>query len=69
MKRWRIAENEWNLRGAPWKGAVGIEEIDDDLAVPALICWFTRGWTESDKLTEAHPAVIIVRQHNQELAQ
>ena len=43
MKRWRIIENEWNLKGAPWTGAVGIEEVDNDVAVPALVCWFMRG--------------------------
>ena len=69
MKRWRIAENEWNLQGAPWRGAVGIEEVDSDLAVPALICWFTRGWTEDDEPTKNHPAVRIVELHNADLEQ
>jgi hypothetical protein len=44
---YRIAENEWNLKGAPWRGAVGIEYTDDGkLAVPPLVCWFTRGSEE-----------------------
>jgi hypothetical protein len=45
MKRYRIAENHWNLEGQPWRDAIGIEEIDpdDNLAVPTLVCWFTRG--------------------------
>ena len=43
--RYRIAENEWNLTGAPWRGATGIEEIggNEDLAVPPVVAWFTRG--------------------------
>lgn len=41
--RWRIAKNKWNMRGLPWPGAVGIEEDDPELAVPSLICWFSRG--------------------------
>ena len=47
MKRWRIIENEWNLKASPWLDAVGIEEINEDLAVPAIVCWFTRGWDEN----------------------
>jgi hypothetical protein len=43
MKKWRIVKNKWNLDGAPWRGGFGIEEIDEDLAVPALVCWFYRG--------------------------
>ena len=65
MKRWRIVENEWNLKCAPWRGAVGIEEVDDELAVPALVCWFTRGWTEDDEPTPNHPAYRAVELHNQ----
>jgi hypothetical protein len=41
--RWRIIRDKWNLDTAPWKGAIGIEE-DDGMAVPAIVCWFTRGW-------------------------
>lgn len=42
--RYRIAENEWNLRNPPWSGAVGIEDmIDPDLAVPPVAVWVTRG--------------------------
>ena len=48
-KRWRVIENEWNLRDAPWS-AVGIEEVDDGQAVPAVVCWFTRGWDDSDAM-------------------
>ena len=43
MNKWRIVENEWNLRVAPWGDAFGIEEIDDSLTVPSLVCWFYRG--------------------------
>lgn len=57
-KRWRIAENEWNLKNAPWSDAVGIEEIDDIVAVPGVICWFTLGW---DSLAAAEE---LVRLHN-----
>jgi hypothetical protein len=42
--KWRIITNKYNLRDAPWRGAVGIEEDEPDLAVPAIVCWFTRGW-------------------------
>ncbi len=57
MKKWRIAENEWNLKSPPWYGGYGIEEIDEELAVPSLVCWFYRG----------HPlslAQSVVEQHN-----
>lgn len=57
MKRWRIIENEWNLKAAPWRDAVGIEETDEDMAVPAIVCWFTRGWGE-------YLAQSVVDQHN-----
>ena len=50
LKRWRVIENEWNLKGEPWSGAIGIEEIDNDLAVPGIVCWFTRGWDDSDAM-------------------
>jgi hypothetical protein len=43
-KKSRIVQNEWNLVVAPWDGAFGIEEVDDELAVPALMCWFCRGY-------------------------
>lgn len=52
VKRYRIAENEWNLKNPPWSGAIGIEEVefeqDEDgeyevFTVPSLVCWFTRG--------------------------
>ena len=47
--RYRIAQNEWNLKGRPWTDAVGIEEVvlNEDgfelCAVPPLVCWLTRG--------------------------
>lgn len=55
MKRYRIAENEYNIMHPPWSGAIGIEDLTDGdpipegwsgepfLAVPSLVCWFTRG--------------------------
>jgi hypothetical protein len=43
MKRWRVIENKDNLSVAPWLDAVGIEEIDDDLETPGIVCWFCRG--------------------------
>jgi hypothetical protein len=51
MTKYRIAENEWNLKGSPWRDAIGIEEIDDGMAVPPLICWFTRG-SDTHALTQ-----------------
>lgn len=50
--RYRIAENEWNLKDPPWRDAIGIEEVEYErdergeyevFAVPSLVCWFTRG--------------------------
>lgn len=58
MRPWRIIENEYNLRMAPWSGAVGIEEIDEEIAVPSIVCWFMRGW---DRATVEN----VVRVHNQ----
>lgn len=54
--KWRRAKNSWNLRGAPWRGAVGIEEDDDLAAVPAIVCWFTRGNADAmvDRVIELH---------------
>lgn len=58
MKKWRIiAEGTANLRHKPWSGAIGIEEIDDDLAVPSIVCWMSRGWGRS-------VAEHIVKLHN-----
>lgn len=65
MKKWRIVDNALNLRHVPWSGAVGIEEIDDTLVVPSLVCWFTRGWTEGDEINEKHPAYRVVELYNQ----
>jgi len=42
MNKWRIVENKWNIESEPWRGAIGIEEIDDSVAVPSLVCWFYR---------------------------
>lgn len=43
MKRWRIARNVWNLKHAPWYDGVGIEEDNETVVVPSLVCWFYRG--------------------------
>jgi len=58
--RWRRIVNEWNLRAEPWSGAVGIEEDDPDLAVPAIVCWFTRSWPDAmiDRVIELHNADV-----------
>ncbi len=61
-KRWRIIENEWNIKAAPWTDAIGIEEVDDTLTVPSIVCWFTRG---GDAEANAHQ---IVRLHNYTVA-
>lgn len=42
-KRWQVAQNVFNLRHKPWTGAIPIEEIDDDLIVPAVVAYTTRG--------------------------
>lgn len=59
MKRWRLIENEWNLRCAPWSDAIGIEEIDDAVEVPGIVCWFTRGWNSKEAAEE------VVMLHNE----
>lgn len=64
MKLWRIIENEWNLKAAPWKDAIGIEEIDDDLAVPGVVCWLTSGWPDNREIAQH-----IVDLHNQSINQ
>lgn len=56
--RWRLIENEWNLKGAPWSDAVGIEEDDNSVAVPAIVCWFMR-WPNSKVM-----AAEVCRLHN-----
>lgn len=46
-RRYRIAENEWNLKDPPWRDAIGIEDIgglDPDYAVPPVVAWLTRGY-------------------------
>jgi hypothetical protein len=35
MAKWRIIENWWNVGQRPWPDAIGIEEDDDVVAVPA----------------------------------
>jgi hypothetical protein len=60
MKKWRIVTNKWNLKEAPWFGAIGIEEADKELAVPALVCWFYRGWDEAT-------VQRVVDLHNEEI--
>ena len=42
--KWRFIRNVWNLQRPPWSGAIGIEEDDEEQAVPAIVCWFTREW-------------------------
>lgn len=61
MKRWRIAENYWNLKNPPWSGAVGIEEVPDgDNNVPALLCWFTipNGLDNARRVVTMHNASV-----------
>lgn len=66
MKRWRVMRDPSNLAIAPWKGAVGIEqiEVEDDGArfVPTVVCWFTRGWPDSEAI-----AKHVVDLHNASL--
>lgn len=59
MKRWRIAQNEWNLKSAPWSEAVGIEEVDDT-DVPAILCWFTRprGKANAKRVVDLHNSAL-----------
>ena len=47
MKKWRVVEFGWNLNASPWRGGYGIEEDDDEVAVPSLVCWFYRGYDKS----------------------
>lgn len=56
--KWRITENEWNLRQRPWSESIGIEEDDPQLAVPTMVCWFLRGWLIEDvqAVVDAHNA-------------
>lgn len=30
-----------------WR-AIGIEEVNDEQAVPGIVCWFTRGWASEE---------------------
>jgi hypothetical protein len=64
VKRWRVIENKWNKESKPWTGAVGIEEVDDDLAVPAIVCWFTRGWALTEDDNGEWLAQHVVDLHN-----
>jgi len=45
---------------APWQGGFGVEEIDDDVAVPPLVCWFCAG---TDRATVQR----VVDLHNKDL--
>jgi hypothetical protein len=59
--KWRvITEDSPNQRVAPWTDATGIEEADDVLAVPAIVCWFTRG-SGNGRLAQ-----YVVDLHNQQ---
>jgi len=58
--RWRPVRNEWNLRAAPWHGGAGIEEDDESVVVPALVCWLYRGRDVDAEVAE------ICRLHNEE---
>jgi hypothetical protein len=60
MNKWRIATNKWNLECSPWDGAFGIEEDDDSAHVPALVCWFYRGY---DRVTVQR----VVDAHNKDI--
>ncbi len=60
MIRWRRVKNRWNLRARPWSEAEGIEEDDESVMVPALVCWFLRGTNPSD--IEA-----VIQAHNEAL--
>ena len=58
---WRVAQNEWNVKDPPWRGAVAIEEDNEDarcLSVPGLLCWFTRPNGEAN-------AALVVRAVNE----
>lgn len=46
----RIAKHPDNLATSPWRGAIGIELTCTLLAVPPVICWFTRGSEEYARL-------------------
>ncbi len=58
--RWRLIENEWNMKARPWTGAIGIEE-DDNSLMPVVICWFCPG---------VDPAIpqAVVDDHNDQIA-
>jgi hypothetical protein len=58
--KWRIVKNECNSQARPWNGSFGIEEDDDRLAVPAVVCWFYIGY---DKATVQR----VVDLHNQDV--
>jgi hypothetical protein len=51
---YRIATNKWNLKSEPWRGALGIEQVElwpdgsEVYTVPALICWLTRCDNQAD---------------------
>ena len=57
--RWRVIKNPGVF--APWRDAVGIEEDEESLAL-AIVCWFTRGWTDSLAMAQD-----VVDSHNAKL--
>lgn len=63
-KCWRrITKDSANIRAQPWSEAVGIEEIDEELAVPGIVCWFSRGWAFDEEQT-IHIADHVIALHN-----
>lgn len=59
-KRWRvIREDTPNEQASPWREAIGIEEDDEEALVPAIVCWFTRGWEYPEVMVQS-----VVDQHN-----
>lgn len=58
--KWRPIRNRWNLKAAPWFGGAGIEEGDEQAAVPALVCWLYRGRDADAEVAR------ICRLHNEE---
>jgi hypothetical protein len=64
-KHWRrISDESPNMEVKPWSGAVGIEEVDDELAVPGIVCWFCRGDLSFDEDGKIHIADHVIALHN-----
>jgi hypothetical protein len=62
-RRWRVIRADSpNWAAAPWPDAIGIEAIDEHIAVPSIICWFTRGWNSERAAAET------VRFHNKQIS-